>query len=38
VEEGSAWIITPPAAQYFRLGLPITALTLLFGWAWLSWK
>lgn len=22
---------------YFRIGLPITFLTLLFGWLWLSW-
>ena len=23
--------------DYFRIGLPITLLTLLFGWLWLSW-
>ena len=23
--------------DYFRVGLPITAATLLFGWFWLSW-
>jgi Na+/H+ antiporter NhaD/arsenite permease-like protein len=23
--------------DYFRVGLPITAATLLFGWLWLSW-
>ncbi len=23
--------------EYFRVGLPITAATLLLGWAWLSW-
>jgi Na+/H+ antiporter NhaD/arsenite permease-like protein len=23
--------------DYFRIGLPITFLTLLFGWLWLSW-
>lgn len=23
--------------DYFRIGLPITSLTLLFGWLWLSW-
>lgn len=24
-------------ADYFRIGLPVTVLTLLFGWFWLSW-
>lgn len=23
--------------DYFRIGLPVTLLTLLFGWLWLSW-
>jgi len=23
--------------EYFRIGLPLTLLTLLFGWLWLSW-
>lgn len=23
--------------DYFRIGLPVTALTLLLGWFWLSW-
>ena len=23
--------------DYFRIGLPVTVLTLLFGWLWLSW-
>jgi len=23
--------------DYFRIGLPVTLLTLLFGWFWLSW-
>ncbi len=23
--------------DYFRIGLPVTLLTLLFGWIWLSW-
>jgi Na+/H+ antiporter NhaD/arsenite permease-like protein len=23
--------------DYFRIGLPVTLLTLLFGWVWLSW-
>jgi Na+/H+ antiporter NhaD/arsenite permease-like protein len=23
--------------DYFRVGLPVTVATLLFGWAWLSW-
>jgi len=23
--------------DYFRVGLPVTVLTLLFGWLWLSW-
>jgi len=23
--------------DYFRIGLPVTILTLLFGWLWLSW-
>jgi Na+/H+ antiporter NhaD/arsenite permease-like protein len=23
--------------DYFRIGLPVTLLTLLFGWSWLSW-
>jgi Na+/H+ antiporter NhaD/arsenite permease-like protein len=23
--------------DYFRVGLPVTAVTLLFGWLWLSW-
>ncbi len=23
--------------DYFRIGLPVTVLTLLFGWFWLSW-
>jgi Na+/H+ antiporter NhaD/arsenite permease-like protein len=23
--------------DYFRIGLPVTLLTLLFGWRWLSW-
>src|SRR6266571_245378 len=23
--------------EYFRIGLPVTLLTLLFGWLWLSW-
>ena len=24
--------------NYFRIGLPVTLLTLLFGWLWLSWS
>jgi Na+/H+ antiporter NhaD/arsenite permease-like protein len=23
--------------DYFRIGLPITVLTISFGWLWLSW-
>jgi Na+/H+ antiporter NhaD/arsenite permease-like protein len=23
--------------DYFRVGLPITLVTLLVGWAWLAW-
>jgi Na+/H+ antiporter NhaD/arsenite permease-like protein len=23
--------------EYFRVGLPVTVLTLLFGWLWVSW-
>ena len=23
--------------DYFRIGLPVTVLTLLLGWLWLSW-
>jgi Na+/H+ antiporter NhaD/arsenite permease-like protein len=23
--------------EYFRAGLPVTLLTLAFGWAWLAW-
>jgi len=23
--------------DYFRIGLPVTLLTLFFGWLWLSW-
>ncbi|HEY6944473.1 MAG TPA: anion transporter [Candidatus Acidoferrum sp.] len=23
--------------EYFRIGLPVTVLTLVFGWLWLSW-
>jgi Na+/H+ antiporter NhaD/arsenite permease-like protein len=23
--------------DYFRVGLPITVMTLLVGWAWLAW-
>lgn len=23
--------------DFFRIGLPVTLLTLLFGWLWLSW-
>jgi len=23
--------------DYFRIGLPVTILTLLFGWLWLAW-
>ncbi len=24
-------------ADYLRIGVPVTVLTLLFGWLWLSW-
>jgi Na+/H+ antiporter NhaD/arsenite permease-like protein len=23
--------------DYFRVGLPITVMTLIVGWAWLEW-
>jgi len=23
--------------EYFRVGLPITVMTLMVGWAWLVW-
>jgi hypothetical protein len=23
--------------EYFRVGLPITVMTLIVGWAWLEW-
>jgi len=25
------------AWEYFRVGLPITVMTLIVGWAWLEW-